>query len=83
VREDRADHQGVMSLKATLKRLLERGDLGAQPAFGQVGEHLRIGRAGANASSIALADLPRMSDVKDDENSPVATMGIPHLVGGL
>jgi len=35
----------VMSLKAPLKRFLQRGDLGAQFALREVGEHLGVRRA--------------------------------------
>ena len=38
-----AGHGG---LKAALERLAQGGELGAQLALGQIGEHLRVGRAG-------------------------------------
>jgi hypothetical protein len=46
VREDRADQQRVQRLEATLQCLLQRRDLLAQLAAGQLGEHLGVGRAG-------------------------------------
>jgi hypothetical protein len=45
VREDRADPQRVQLVEATLERLFERGQLLAQPAFGELGEQLGVGRA--------------------------------------
>jgi len=45
VREDRADQQRVQTVKAPLQRVLERGELLAQPAPGEVGEHVGIGGA--------------------------------------
>ena len=45
MREDRADHERMMSLKAPLKRFFERRDLGAQLALGEIGKHGRVGRA--------------------------------------
>ena len=44
VLEDRADPHGVEMVKAALQRLLERRDLGAQPAARELGENLRIPR---------------------------------------
>ena len=35
----------VQMVEAALERLLQRRDLGAQPALGQLGEHLGVGRA--------------------------------------
>ena len=45
VREDRADQQRVLGVEATLERLAQRRELRAQPALGQLGQHLGIGRA--------------------------------------
>ena len=45
VLEDRADHERVVRLEATLQGFAQRGDLGAQPALGEVGQHLGIGGA--------------------------------------
>ena len=45
VGEDRADHQRVMGVEAALQRLAQRRELRAQPALGEVGEHLGVGRA--------------------------------------
>src|SRR4051812_1243340 len=44
VREDRADQQRVQVVKAALERLLELRQLLTQPALGQLGEDLGIGR---------------------------------------
>ncbi len=44
--QDRADDQRVVRFEATLKRLPERRDLGAQLPFGQVGEHPGVGGSG-------------------------------------
>ena len=62
MREDRADHERVVGLEAALQRLAQRGELRAQPALGQLGEHAR-GRScpTTSASSIARPDSPRMS----------------------
>jgi hypothetical protein len=46
VREDRTDDQRVVGLKAALERFFELGELLAQKALGEVGEHLGIGGAG-------------------------------------
>lgn len=35
------------------------------------------------AVRLVQSNLPNEARVKDGENSPVETMGIPHLVGGL
>ena len=46
MREDVADDQRVMGGEAPGERLLERGDLFAQLALGQLGQHLGIAGAG-------------------------------------
>jgi hypothetical protein len=46
VREDRADQQRVQAIETAFERVLERGQLLAQPALGQVGQNLGVGRAG-------------------------------------
>jgi hypothetical protein len=45
VRKDRADPDGVQMIKAALQRLAQRRQLGAQPALGEVGQHVGVGRA--------------------------------------
>jgi hypothetical protein len=46
VGEDRADQQRVQVVEAALERLAQRRDLLAQLAASEVGEQLRVGRAG-------------------------------------
>jgi hypothetical protein len=45
VGEDRADHQRVVGSEAPLERFAQGGELGAQSALGQLGQHVRVGRA--------------------------------------
>ena len=45
VGEDRADHERVVVLEAALQRLAQRGQLGAQSALGELGEHDWVGGA--------------------------------------
>ena len=45
VGEDRPDPERVQVIEAALERLFERRELGAQPALGQLGKHLRVGGA--------------------------------------
>ncbi len=40
--EDGADDQSVVSLEAALQGLAQGGQLGAQPALGKLGQHLRV-----------------------------------------
>ena len=46
VREDPPDDQDVLSVKAALQRCPQRGQLLAQLAAREIGEHARVGRAG-------------------------------------
>jgi len=46
MRQDRADDQRVVGLKAALKRLPQRRELRSQLAFGQIGQHLRVAGPG-------------------------------------
>ena len=64
MREDRADDQRVMRLKASFERYFERGDLGTQLAVREVGEYLGIGRAGDERVEHRAAGLAE--DVRGD-----------------
>jgi len=44
--EDRADPDGVQLIEATLQGLPQCRELRAQPALGEIGEHLGVGGAG-------------------------------------
>jgi hypothetical protein len=46
VGEDRRDDQSVLRVEAALERLPERRDLRTQLAASELGEQLRVGRAG-------------------------------------
>ena len=46
VGEDRRDDQRVLAVETADQRLAQGGDLRAQPALRQLGQHLRVGGAG-------------------------------------
>ena len=88
VRKDRADDKRMMGLKAALQRLLERGDLRAQLALRQIGEDLRVSRAGDETRRRTRIANPRLQLVAwaaplGDRAAAVSEPAQPLVVGAL
>lgn len=69
VGKDPPANQSVLGLEATLQRLAQRGQLGAQLALGELGEHSRVGGAGDQRGehrAAALAEQVRGDAVELD-----------------
>ena len=74
--EDRPDPDRMQVIEATLQRLPERLDLGAQLAPGEIGEDFGSVVPATSASSIARPDLPRMFVATQSSLIPVSSSAL-------
>ena len=76
-RGSRRSRRACMMVEAALERLLQRGDLRAQPALGELGEYLGVGRALRRARRASPGpDLPRMSVATQSSLIPVSSSAL-------
>ena len=68
--EDRADPDGVEMVEAPLKRLFQRGDLGAQPTLRELGEDGDRGHAPAAEPHGDDHVAPRVIEVRLGRSAP-------------